>query len=197
MLLPPLRCSPSYTHQSRRFCGRASRGAGRIAPSPRPHGRDRGRPCTWVVISGFGHGENAWVPGVRPCAFMGPQSPEPLQGVVISPDRPPTRRYSHFATVHPAPALPLMDRGNRHVHDPGKIGQPVCMRGQHDPVFHCARSRPVEASGTQQARHHTPCKPLGTLRGPKAVALERGGDRPKTHPGLAQGGQPGHQRRGR
>src|SRR5215831_10409641 len=70
-------------------------------------------------VAALGRSQGCRVPRFRPLTLVGAQLPQPLEFVVVCPDGPAPSRYLHFATVHPASALPLVEGGTRHSQPPG------------------------------------------------------------------------------
>jgi hypothetical protein len=96
--------------------------------------------------------------------------------VVIGPDRPPACRHGHLATVHPAQALPLVNRGHGQVQRSGDICQPVFVRLADRWVHHAMRAGAMPAAVTQHPCEHPPTEPLRAFGGRKTVAIEVRGD---------------------
>ncbi len=146
-----------------------------VSATPRHSGASGGGGASRVV-SGCGRGQGGRGPRFRPRPFVGPSPPASRQCVVIGPDRPPAGRHSHFATGHPAHAVPLVNRGHGPGHRAGDIGQAGCVRLEDRRVPHRARAGTRQAAVTQQRRDPTPTAPRRAFGGRKPVASEVCGD---------------------
>src|SRR4030095_13288987 len=134
-------------------------------------------------------GENLRVMRFGPLAFVGVEPPQPLQFVLIGPDRQPPTCHGNFARVYPADALPLVQGRHRDVQLSGYRCQSVFLGAES----HLPRGSPMWALAVvlrQQARDHLRRKPRRPLGGSKALPVQTLSNLRHTLAGLAQAGAP-------